>query len=112
MARPGIPPQPRDPYLTTIRVGAIASAVVSGALALLAFIFGSPLQFGIAMAVCAGWWIADDLAVSTLGGRQTARQRTVAAERPHTNYSAHHPVFTGKRSPRTEPHPGSTSIAA
>lgn len=107
MAQPGVPPQPRDPQLTILRIGAITSAVVSGALALLAFVFGSPLQFGIALAVCAGWWIADDFMASTLDGR-----RAVRAERARPVYSLNHPVFTAKRCPRTETRPGGASIAA
>lgn len=104
MARPGVPTPPRDPYLTLVRAGAIASVAVSGTLALLALVFGSPLQFGIALAVCAGWWIADDFVASTLDGR-----RAVPAARPRPNYSANHPVFAGKRPQR---HSGSGSIAA
>lgn len=112
MARPGTPTPSRIPPLTVLRAGAIVSAVVSGALALLAFIFGSPLQFGVALAICAGWWIADDFAVSALGGRRAAARRPAAVRRGGAVYAANHPVFAERRPTRSEHRPGGTSLAA
>lgn len=70
MAAPGGPPHAPDPYLIMLRVGAIASAIMSGTFALLAFIFGSPLEFGIALALCAVWWTVDDFVTSMLKREQ------------------------------------------
>ena len=46
--------------MTALRAGAIAVAALSGACALIALAVGSPLQFGVSLALCAAGWIAVD----------------------------------------------------
>lgn len=79
MAAPAAPSQIHDPTLTMLRIGAVASVIVSGTLALLAFIFGSPLEFGVAVAIGAGWFIADDLVMSMLKRERVACRPAVRA---------------------------------
>ncbi len=60
MATPVEPRQARRPRIGIVHAGAIAGVVLTGALALVAFVVGSPLQFGVALALCGVGWIAAD----------------------------------------------------
>ncbi len=97
MAMPGIPPQARDPRMTTLHTGAIASANLSGTYALVALVVGSPLEFGVALALCGAWWIAADFIEWTVGGERAhaARRRAVPAVRLNPGYGSCHAVFVG-----------------
>lgn len=46
--------------MTALRAGAIAVAALSGACALIALTVGSPLQFGVSLALSAAGWIGAD----------------------------------------------------
>ena len=46
--------------LMAFRTGAIVVAVVTGFYALVALLVGSPLEFGVALALCGGCWVAAD----------------------------------------------------
>lgn len=46
--------------MTTLRAGAIALTMLSGACALTALVVGSPLQFGVSLALAAAGWIGAD----------------------------------------------------
>ncbi|HET9877071.1 MAG TPA: hypothetical protein VFQ37_15120 [Mycobacterium sp.] len=60
---------------TTLHTAAVTSVVLSGAYAQVAFMVGSALEFGVALALCGVWWIAADV---------TADRRIAAPTvRPH-----------------------------
>ncbi len=46
--------------MTALRAGAIAVAALSGACTLIALTVGSPLQFGVSLALSAAGWIGAD----------------------------------------------------
>ena len=62
-------------HIATVHRGAASVAFVSGSLALIAMLFGSPLQIGSAMAVCGAAWIVVHLS------EQFAAQERAVAER-------------------------------
>ncbi len=65
-----------EPRLTAfLRTAAITLAVLSGACALAALVAGSPLQFGVALALCSAGWIAVDFVDRTVERRHVARRR-------------------------------------
>lgn len=53
-----ISPHARNRHI--LHIGAVASALLSGVYALAAFVFGSPLDFGVAAALCGAFLIVDD----------------------------------------------------
>jgi uncharacterized membrane protein len=57
----------RHPRLTTLHICAITLSVVSGTCALVALAAGSPLEFGVALALSAAWLIAADFIESGVG---------------------------------------------
>jgi hypothetical protein len=79
MTTSGIPPQVRDPQLSTLHLGAITIAIVSGTYALVALLVGSPLEFGVALAFCGAWWIAAHFIEWTVERERVARSRAVPA---------------------------------
>lgn len=95
MAMPGIPPQARDPRMTILHIGAIASAIVSGSYALVALVAGPPVEFGVALALCGAWWIAADFIEWTVEGERAARRRAVSAVRLNPGYGSCRVVFVG-----------------
>ena len=95
MAMPGIPPQARDPRMTTLHTGAIASAIVSGTYALVALIAGSPLEFGVALALWGAWWIAVDFIEWTVERERAARRCAVSAARLDPGYGSCRVAFVG-----------------
>ncbi|KKC02569.1 hypothetical protein AWC17_04550 [Mycobacterium nebraskense] len=56
----GIAPQTREPRVTLLYAGTLVLAVVSGICALVALAAGSPLQFGVALALFGAGWIVTD----------------------------------------------------
>jgi hypothetical protein len=65
--------------MTTLHTGAITSAILSGACALVALVVGSPLEFGVALAFCGAAWVAADFIERTVERERAARQRAVFA---------------------------------
>jgi len=102
MVAPGIPSQTRDSYITTFRVCAIAVSVVSGICAAAALAVGSPLEFGVAMALSAGWLIAADFFESSVEGRRASRQRAVPSAQFNRASGPYRVVFAGEQ-PRARP---------
>jgi hypothetical protein len=74
MATPGIPSRTRHPSITTLHICAITISVMSGTCALVALAAASPLEFGVALALCAAWLIAADFIESSV---ERERERTV-----------------------------------
>jgi len=62
-----------------MHTGAVAVAFVSGTLALLAMLVGSPLQFGVALALCGAGWIVAHF-VEQLAEQDFAQSRRPAAD--------------------------------
>ncbi len=79
--------------MTALRAGAITIVFLSGTLALVALSVGSPLQFGIALALCGAGWIVTDFIESTDTG--SARRRVVPAERLDRGYGTCRVVRVG-----------------
>ena len=73
MVAPGIPSQGPDSYFTILRIGIIAGTAISGICAVVALVAGSPLEFGVSTALCAGCLIAVDFIESSVRGRRGAR---------------------------------------
>ncbi|UXA05138.1 hypothetical protein KXD96_19525 [Mycobacterium sp. SMC-2] len=85
---PSIPPQTRDPRVTLLYVGTLVLAVVSGICALVALAAGSPLQFGVALALFGAGWIVTDFI-------ERYRQERFA-RRPVPAYQRSRVVHTGR----------------
>ncbi len=100
----GMPPQA---HATTLQTAAVAIAVVSGICALVALAAGSPLQFGVALAVFGSGWIAADFIGSTVAReRERAAQRCAfPAARLNAGYGSSRIVCSGggDHFPRTAP---------
>ena len=95
MATPGIPPQARGPRMTTLHTGAITIAILSGTYALVALVAGSPLEFGVALALCGAGWIAADFSECTVERERAARRCAAPAARLNPGYGSCHVVFVG-----------------
>jgi hypothetical protein len=95
MATPGIPAQARDPRMTTLHTGAITIAVLSGTCALMALVAGSPLEFGVALALCGVGWIAADFIDWTVERERAARRCAVPAARLNPGYGSCQVVYVG-----------------
>lgn len=77
MATIANPSQTRDPRITALHLGAVASAIVSGTYALVELAVGTPFEFGVALAMCGAWWIAADYLGRMIGRARGARRRAV-----------------------------------
>lgn len=86
MAAPGITPQAPGPRMTALHTGAIIVATVSGSYALVALLFGSPLELGLALALCAACWIAAHFIEQTVERERDAYTRAVLAARFNAGY--------------------------
>ena len=53
---------PRSQHIQSVHAAAISVAFVSGTLALIALLLGSPLEFGSALAICGMAWIVANFA--------------------------------------------------
>lgn len=94
---PGIPPQGRDRHTTTLYTAAVTVTVVSGICALVALAAGSPLQFGIALALFGAGWIATDF-IQTTVERQRERAAircAVPVARPNPGYGSCRVLYVG-----------------
>ncbi len=88
MATPGMPPQAPDPRVATLYASALVVAVVSGICALAALAVGSPLQFGVALALFGAAWITADFTQRTV-----ERERELAARRCAIPVPTRHPGY-------------------
>ena len=80
MASPGVAQQSRPTaQLTALHASALTVAVVSGTCALVALAAGSPLEFGVALALCAAGWVADDFIEWTVEEDCADRRRPIPA---------------------------------
>jgi hypothetical protein len=65
----------RSRRIALIHASAISLAFVSGTLALVALLLGSPLEFGSALAICGAGWIVAHLAERFAEQERVARRR-------------------------------------
>ncbi len=79
--------------MTALRAGAIAIAVLSGARALIALAVGSPLQFGVSLALCGAGWITADFIEWT--NAHAPRVCAIPVTRRNRGYRPSHVVFVG-----------------
>ncbi len=113
MAKPGIPSQVQDPRVTTLYAGALVIAVVSGICALVALAAGSPLQFGVALALFGAGWIAADFIERTVERERAARRCAVPASWPIPSYGSCRVVYVGRGEHFSPPAPrAGTGLAA
>jgi len=72
--------EPRDARrhgYAVVHASAVAVAFVSGTLALVAMLVGTPLQFGVALALCGAGWIVTHF-VERLAEQDLAQRRRLA----------------------------------
>lgn len=81
--------------LMAFRTGAIVVALVSGFYALAAVVVGSPLEFGVALASCGGFWLAADFIEWTVERERAAGRRPVSAASLNSGYGLSFPVGAG-----------------
>ncbi len=108
MGKRGIRPRRRDPRVTTLHAGAVVVAIVSGICALVALAVGSPLQFGIALALFGAGWITADFLQSTELCERGVQRCAVPVARLNRGHESCHVVYLGRGEqfycspPRTE----------
>ncbi|TAM72154.1 hypothetical protein [Mycobacterium sp.] len=85
MPTPGMAPHQRAARVTPLYAAALIVTAVSGLCALFALAAGSPLQFGVALAMLGGGWIAADFLDRTV-------ERTHERAAPHTGVKAPPPL--------------------
>ncbi|ORB72996.1 hypothetical protein [Mycobacterium scrofulaceum] len=105
--RPAIPVPARDPRLAVLHAVTLVVAVVSGICALVALSAGSPLQFGVALALFGAGWIASDFIERTVecGQERLPRQRAVAVARTVPAYRPTRVVYAGRHEDFSRPAP-------
>lgn len=101
MATIANPSQSRDPRITALHVGAVASAIVSGTYALVELAVGTPFEFGVALAMCGAWWIAADYLGRMIGRARAANRAAVPTERHQVCHLV--VVSSSEQSPRPAP---------
>lgn len=82
--RPAIPVPARDPRLAALHAVVLVDAVVSGICALVALAAGSPLQFGVALALFGAGWIASTSSNGPLSVGRSVRLANVQSPSPLT----------------------------
>ena len=93
---PSTRPQTRDPRVTLLYAGTLVLAAVSGICALVALAAGSPLQFGVALALFgAGWIVTDFIERSERRQERFARRCVDTVARPVPSYGSSRVVYAG-----------------
>ena len=76
---------PQSQHIASVHAAAISVAFVSGTLALVALLLGSPLEFGSALAVCGTAWIVANFAERLAEEKRTHYRRTLTSTRRPTS---------------------------
>ncbi|OCB22112.1 hypothetical protein A5674_26795 [Mycobacterium malmoense] len=104
--RPAVPRSARDPRLAALHAATLVVAVVSGICALVALAAGSPLQFGVALALFGAGWIASDFIERAVGcGQQRPARQRAAVARPVPPYRSTRVVYAGRHEHFSRPAP-------
>ncbi|WP_322858885.1 hypothetical protein U8D42_06075 [Mycobacterium europaeum] len=87
----------QDLRVSPLYAGMVVTTVVSGICALAALAAGSPLQFGVALALFGAGWIAADFIQRTLdpGQQRFTRRCDVTVARPVPAYRPSRVVYAG-----------------
>jgi hypothetical protein len=72
---------PQSQHIASVHAAAISVAFVSGTLALVALLLGSPLEFGSALALCGTAWIVANFAERLAEQKRTHHRRTLTSTR-------------------------------
>lgn len=99
MVAPGIPSPTRESAITTLRVSAFAVTATSGICAAIALAVGTPLEFGVTLALCAGSLIAVDFIESSTEVARPARRHAAAFAQFNRTYHPCRVVFAGREQP-------------
>src|ERR1700750_2518939 len=83
---------PRSQLIACVHAGAISVSFVSGTLALVALLLGSPMQFGSALALCGTAWIVANFAERLAEQKRTYYRRALASTR-RANSSTYMPGY-------------------
>lgn len=81
--------------MSALHRGAIIVAIASGSYALAALLAGSPLEFGVALALCGACWIAVDFIECTVERERATRGPAVLNARRYPDDGSCHLVFVG-----------------
>jgi hypothetical protein len=95
MATPRIAQQARDSRMTALHASAFTIAVLSGACALAALVAGSPLEFGVALALSSAGWVAADFIEWSVEGQRAGRRSAWPAATIGLAYGPRRVVFVG-----------------
>ncbi|MGB8387582.1 MAG: hypothetical protein WCE76_07025 [Mycobacterium sp.] len=100
--------------MTALHAGAITIAVLSGICALAALAAGSPLEFGVALALFGVGWIAADFIEWTIerDRERAARRGALPAARSYPDHNPCHVVFIGRGAHFSRPAPRAVSRSA
>jgi hypothetical protein len=100
----------KRPSLRLIHTCAIGVALVCGSYALVALVTGSPLEFGIALALCGVGWVAAHYIEWGVEHDRRACPRVQPARVVNADHWSTHAVFVSTRShgPRVITRPSST----
>lgn len=80
---------------TTAHAAATIIAILTGCYALVALLTGSPLEFGLSLAVCSACWIAVYYVERTVERAHTYARPAAARERFHAAEGFDQPMFVG-----------------
>jgi hypothetical protein len=83
--------------MTILHGGALTAAALSGAWALAAIVAGSPLPFGVALAMCGAWWVVADFIESTVESKRAYRRRAFPVARIDYGHGSCRVVFVGRK---------------
>ena len=81
--------------LMAFRAGAVIAAIASGFYAMVALVVGSPLEFGVALALCAAGWVAADFIDWAVEDAHADRRCATAAAGIGPGYGSPRLAFIG-----------------
>ncbi|MBY0443352.1 MAG: hypothetical protein K2Q25_14645 [Mycobacteriaceae bacterium] len=95
MTTAGFPVPVRGLRATTAHATATIIAILTGSYALVALLIGSPLEFGLSLAVCSTCWIAAYYVERTVEQEHASARRIVMRERFAAGDGFDQPLFVG-----------------
>jgi hypothetical protein len=98
----------QDRTLMAFRTGAIVVAFLAGFYALAALVVGSPLEFGVALALCGACWVAADFIEWAAERERSAGKWSMRAALLDSGYGSSYPLrvdVNGHFSRTPRPHP-------